>query len=79
MQAARNLLGPDTHLIPTSCLFFQEYHNLRAAAFNSQAQELGRKTEDQTNSRSAYFVSFISCGGASAHPLGVVPEIRADC
>ena len=22
--------------------------------------------------------SFISCGGASAHPLGVVPEIRAD-
>ena len=60
-------------------MIFQEYHNLRAATFNSQAQELGQKTEDLTNSRSACFVSFISCGGASAHPLGVVPEIRADC
>ena len=37
------------------------------------------RIEDLTSSRSACFVSFISCGGASAHPLGVVPEIRADC
>ena len=73
------MLGPDSYLILASCLIFQEYHNLRATAFNSQAQELGRKTEDLTNSQSAYFVSFISCGGASVHPLGVVPEIRADC
>ena len=57
----------------------QDYHNLRAAAFNSQAQELSRKTKDLISSRSTYLVSFTSCGGASAHPLGVVPEIRADC
>ena len=75
---AWNLLVPDSYLILASCLIFQEYHNLRAAAFNSQAQELGLKTEDLTNSRSACFVLFISCGRALAHPLGVVPEIRAD-
>ena len=79
MQAAWNLQGPDNYLILASCLIFQEYHNLHFAAFNSQAQELGRRTEDLTSSRSACFVSFVSCGGASAHPLGVVPEIRADC
>ena len=43
---------------------FQEYHNSRAAAFNSQAQELGRKTEDLVNSRTKYFILFVSCGGA---------------
>ena len=60
------------------CLTLQDYHNLRAAAFNSQARELTQKTADLTESRGKYF-SFISRGGASAHPLGVVPEIRADC
>ena len=57
----------------------QDYHNLRAAAFNSQAQELGRKTDDLADSRSKCLILSVSCGGASAHPLGVVPEIRADC
>ena len=57
--------------------YLQEYHNLRAAAFNSQAQELNQKATDLTESRSKRFV-FLLSGGASAHPLGVVPEIRAD-
>ena len=29
----------------------QDYHNLRAAAFNSQARELTQKTADLTESR----------------------------
>ena len=63
------------------CFFlnFQEYHNLRAAAFNSQARELSRRTDDLADSRSKYSILSVSCGGASVHPLGVVPEIRADC
>ena len=56
----------------------QDYHNLRAAAFNSQARELTQKTADLSESWVSAS-SFISRGGASAHPLGVVPEIRADC
>ena len=55
----------------------QEYHNLYTAAFNSQAQELNQKATDLTESRSKRFVFPLS-GGASAHSLGVVPEIRAD-
>ena len=63
------------------CFFlnFQEYHNLRAAAFDSQARELSRRTDDLADSRSKYLVLSVSRGGASAHPLGVVPEIRGDC
>ena len=56
----------------------QDYHNLRAAAFNSQARELTQKTADLSESRGKCFVFYLTWG-ASAHPLGVVPEIRADC
>ena len=56
----------------------QDYHNLRAAAFNSQARELTQKTADLAESRGKYFILYLTWG-ASAHPLGVVSEIWADC
>ena len=49
----------------------------------SQATALKQCTREFLATRSAIRVSLLALdffrGGASAHPLGVVPEIRADC
>ena len=54
----------------------------------SQATVLKQYTQEFLVTRTAIRVSLPTflflvldffCGGASAHPLGVVPEIRADC
>ena len=51
----------------------QDYHNLRAAAFNSQARELTQKTADLTESRGKYFVLYLMWGRVSA-PTGCSPR-----
>ena len=49
----------------------------------AQATALKQCTQEFLTTRSIIRVSFLALdffrGGASAHPLGVVPEIRADC
>ena len=53
-----------------SCSYFdllsilQDYHNLRAAAFNSQARELTQKTADLSESRGKCFVLYLTWGHA---------------
>jgi hypothetical protein len=37
----------------------QDYHNIRADAFNSQVQELAKRTADLTKSRSKHSVFFL--------------------
>ena len=56
--------------------YLQEYHNLRATAFNRNVEELSKRAADLSESRSEFF--FLR-GGALAHPRAIVPEIRADC
>ena len=51
----------------------QDYHNLRAAAFNSQARELTQKTADFTESRGTCFVLYLMWGRVSA-PTGCSPR-----
>jgi hypothetical protein len=38
----------------------QDYNNIRAAAFNSQVQELARRTADLTESRSKCSIFFLA-------------------
>ena len=51
----------------------QDYHNLRAAAFNSQARELTQKTADLTESWGKCFVLYLTWGRVSA-PTGCSPR-----
>ena len=51
----------------------QDYHNLRTAAFNSQARELTQKTADLTESRGTWFVLYLMWGRVSA-PTGCSPR-----
>ena len=51
----------------------QDYHNLRAAAFNSQARELTQKTADLSESRGKCFVFYLTWGSVSA-PTGCSPR-----
>ena len=60
-------------LLFTSLSDLQDYHNLRAAAFNSQARELTQKTADLTESRGKFFVLYLTWGRVSA-PTGCSPR-----
>ena len=51
----------------------QDYHNLRAAAFNSQARELTQKNADLSESRGKCFVFYLTWGRVSA-PTGCSPR-----
>ena len=53
--------------------YLQDYHNLRAATFNSQVWELNQKTIDLTESRSKCFVFYLTWGRVSA-PTGCSPR-----
>ena len=52
----------------------QDYHNLRAAAFNSQARELTQKTADLTKSRSKCFIFYLTWGRVSAPTVCSPPD-----
>ena len=58
-------------------ILLQDYHNIHAAAYNSQVLELARQTAELADSRSKHSTLLLS-RGALAHPWGVVPEIWAD-
>ncbi|XP_073354957.1 uncharacterized protein [Aegilops tauschii subsp. strangulata] len=53
LQAQAMALRQYTDEFPATRAAIRDYHNLRAAAFNSQARELTQKTADLTESRAA--------------------------
>ena len=76
LQAQAALLQQFTQefLIFASCLNFQEYQNSRAAAFNSQARELSRRTDDLADSRSTCLIFVCLLWGRVSAPTECSPR-----
>jgi hypothetical protein len=55
----------------------QDYHNIRAAAFNSQVQELAKRTADLTESRSKHSIFFLAGARQRTRDSGRLLSSRA--